>query len=734
MATLVLGTVGGLIGGPVGRAVGATLGLAVDRRFLAPKRQGPRLADLTVQSSAYGEPLSRIYGTMRVAGAVIWSTGLKETARTSGGGKRLGGRTTTYSYSASFAVAISARPIRSVKRIWADGKLLRGSSGDWLMPATMRLHLGGEDQAVDPLIASAEGVSGAPAYRGLAYAMFEDLPLGDFANRVPNLTFEVEADAATVGAIVKDLCVQAGVTADAPTVVETVAGLGVGRAASVRAVLGTIEAIAPLSARAAGAARLVFRSATGSAIELAERDLGGEGVAIKAERRGGVDSLPSEVAVGFLDPGRDYQVGLQRARRAGGSVRNEGLDLPAAMTAGEAKRTAERLLATAWAKRATAEVRLPWRYLRPTPGDAVATPDGTTWRVARQTIEGARTILALERVGDAPRVALPPSDGGRAVVDTDAPHGDTTLAAFDLPPLFGEVPTGPRLWLAAAGAQAGWRRAELLASLDGGLTYDSIGVAGRGAVLGVVLTPLPPGPGDRWDRIGTVEVELLADEMWLESRAETSVLAGANLAAIGGEVVQFAQAEAIAARRFRLSGLLRGRRGSEAATGGHAAGEQFVLLDPDALVPFDPPAGVIGGTLLIKALSPGQELGEVAAVAVPVTGRALRPLSPVHLRAERLTGGAIRFSWVRRSRLGFDWLDGGDAPLGEERERYRVTVQPDGGAARQVEVAEGGWTYDPVAQAADGGDAAAGIWQVVQIGGLTGPGDAALQQWYLPVP
>src|SRR3546814_5420382 len=57
-----------------------------------------------------------------------------------------------------------------------------------------RLHSGGEDQAVDPLIAAAEGVGATPAHRGIAYAVFEDLSLADYGNRIPSLTFEVEAD------------------------------------------------------------------------------------------------------------------------------------------------------------------------------------------------------------------------------------------------------------------------------------------------------------------------------------------------------------------------------------------------------------------------------------------------------------------------------------------------------------------------------------------------------------
>ena len=112
MATLVLTTVGGAIGGPVGAALGAMLGQQVDRAVLGggKDRHGPRLTGLAVQTSSYGTQIPRIFGTMRVAGCVIWATDLIETRSRSRAGKGQPA-TTTYSYAASFAVALSARAI-----------------------------------------------------------------------------------------------------------------------------------------------------------------------------------------------------------------------------------------------------------------------------------------------------------------------------------------------------------------------------------------------------------------------------------------------------------------------------------------------------------------------------------------------------------------------------------------------------------------------------------------------
>ena len=49
-----------------------------------------------------------------------------------------------YSYSASFAVALSSRAAVRVKRIWADGKILRGEAGDFKTETGFRFYPGDE--------------------------------------------------------------------------------------------------------------------------------------------------------------------------------------------------------------------------------------------------------------------------------------------------------------------------------------------------------------------------------------------------------------------------------------------------------------------------------------------------------------------------------------------------------------------------------------------------------------
>lgn len=101
------------------------------------------------------------------------------------------------------------------------------------------------------------------------------------------------------------------------------------------------------------------------------------------------------------------------------------------------------------------------------------------------------------------------------------------------------------------------------------------------------------------------------------------------------------------------------------------------------------------------AVGPGD--GGVPAIdAIEIVGRAVCPPAPVHVTARRLTDRTIRFGWVRRSRAGWVWLDGGDAPIGEDSERNRLVLTPSIGSGRTVELGVPAYDYDPAAQAADG--------------------------------
>nr|WP_319250554.1 glycoside hydrolase/phage tail family protein [uncultured Celeribacter sp.] len=204
MATLVLSAVGGAIGASVGggvlglssvvigRALGAGLGRALDQRLLGTGSQaveGPRVSRFRLTGASEGAPVAQVYGRTRIGGQVIWATAFQEHQSTTGGGSGKGAprspRVTRYSYSVSLAVALCEGEISRVGRIWADGAEVD------LSTLTLRVYKGTADQMPDAKIEAVEGAGRAPAYRGMAYVVFEDLDLTPFGNRVPQFSFEV---------------------------------------------------------------------------------------------------------------------------------------------------------------------------------------------------------------------------------------------------------------------------------------------------------------------------------------------------------------------------------------------------------------------------------------------------------------------------------------------------------------------------------------------------------------
>lgn len=198
MATLILQgvgrMVGGEIGGPIGALVGRTLGKIAGQALTGRQgraTEGPRLATMPGLAASEGAPIPRVYGRARIGGQIIWATRFVETTivtRTgAAGGKSLnkGGKSTTYAYAANFAVGLCEGPVAFVRRVWANGREIDRST------ITMRVHRGEEDQSPDPLIVAKEGAENAPAYRGLAYVVFENLPLAEYGDRIPQLSFEV---------------------------------------------------------------------------------------------------------------------------------------------------------------------------------------------------------------------------------------------------------------------------------------------------------------------------------------------------------------------------------------------------------------------------------------------------------------------------------------------------------------------------------------------------------------
>lgn len=685
MATLVLTVVGGIVGGPVGAALGAAIGQQADAAIFKPKgREGPRLADLKVQASTYGQQIPKLFGAMRVAGSVIWATDLIERRNKRGGGK---GRpsTTEYSYAVSLAVALSSRPVGAIRRIWADGNLLRGSSGSFQERCIFRWYDGSEDQDVDPLIASAVGIESASAFRGLAYVVFEELELGAFGNRIPSLRFEVEADAASIdgGFIGDELLGEAGRCNGAWPIA--------GYAASGDRMR---DALAPLfeidgTGLTSGPSdwRFAAPDSESSPLALAHfseaRRMPAASDCIERQRAP-LSSLPGAIRLRHYEPDRDYQLGQQTAPVAGGGLREERVDLPAVLPAGSARALARKLAGAATDGRETLIWSADLGALALPVGGLVAAGGENVWRIASRTVRDADIRLELRRYQPVPAGTVA-ADPGLPVSSPDWPDAEGVVRLLDLPNIGAAPASAPLLAVAAAGSNDGWRGADIWIQPAAGAEPVAIGTARPASALGALDTELPAAGTLLYDLQNSVRVTLVNPSMVLESVDDRALLDGANRAMVGSELLQFGTAEPLGDGVWRLSRLLRGRYGSGAAA--HTAGTAFALLDDPALLMVpDELARIAEGGAATLQWAPRSGTG-ISAIAVPAVGQALSPLAPVHPRLRPDGAGGIEIGWTRRSRVDPGWRDHVDIGLGESREAWRVEPVSEGADAGPWETA-----------------------------------------------
>lgn len=681
MATLVFSSLGTMLGGPLGGAVGSLVGRQLDTAlFGTGRRQGPRLKELAVTSSTYGQPIARHFGRMRVAGTVIWATDLVEHSEVQGTGKG-GPSVTTYSYTANFAVALASRPILGLGRIWADGKLLRGAQGDLKVGGTLRVHTGHGDQPPDSLIVAAEGESRCPAFRDLAYAVFEDLDLSEYYNRIPTLTFEVIADESfdlgdVIGSAIDE--VSGAVEADVP--LGGFAGYTSEGSAAVD--LQTFEQVMPLEIDAGGERLVIARARLqGDTIVLPEPALAAGdddfGAASGFVRRRGPAAAQPPAILRYYDLDRDYQPGAQRAAVRPGPGQPATIDLPAALDAPTARAIIEHAAHRADWSRETISWRTAELDPAVAPGGLVALSGlPGRWRVREWEWRETGVELALERAAPVSAATSLPigTDPGRANPPADVAAAQTVLVAFELPRDASSGPaTAARPVAAVSGTNSEWAGAALHADRGDGALVP-LGSSGRTrAVIGTALSVMPEASPLLFDR-GTQLTVALVDPAMTLACADTLALArGANLALVGNEIVQFASAAATGGGTWRLDGLLRGRGGTEAAIGSHGANEPFVLLAA-GLVPLDP--AVLGTAPARRVVATGRGDTEPVETAVLLDGLTLRPLAPVHPRLTIAANGDWTLSWTRRARGGWQWLDGVDVPLVEQAERYVVAVGP----------------------------------------------------------
>ena len=547
----------------------------------------------------------------------------------------------------------------------------------------------------------------------------------------------------TLGQIVADLCRRVGLTdaqIDVSDLTECVDGYVVSRVMSAR------DGIAPLRTygwfdcvESDGVLKWPTRGKPG-VFDLTADDLAAHVAGDSRPSSAEVDrqqevELPRRLRVHYAQTVQNYEPGEQSASRlAAGDVEVRDMEVAIAMSDTKGARIADVVLYDLWVSRNRIRAVVDQSWLDLEPADAGTMPlDGRQERVrivnADHSLPG---LLRLELVRDddgvyesyalgAPAAYAGTGGGSISII------GTADLVLLDLPLLRdSDNDAGYYAAVAALGSTT-FGGAVLYRSPDGGTTYEEVAATDLEATMGRVVSALDAGPTTIIDEGNELVVELDAGE--LESISETSLLAGLNAAAIGAdgrwEIIQFRDAISSGSpSAWRLTGLLRGRRGTEWAVGTSQAGDRFVLLD-SALMRVPMNIAAIGAERPHKAVLVGTSLEATTAVDFTGNGVALEPFSPVSVETQWTDEGDLEITWARRGRIGQELPSGSEIPLSEETEAYEVEILIPGSPdlVRTISTTSPSATYTLAQQSADFGSPTPPITvRIFQLSAVVGRG------------
>jgi hypothetical protein len=442
--------------------------------------------------------------------------------------------------------------------------------------------------------------------------------------------------------------------------------------------------------------------------------------------------LPRQVRVHYISESRDYEAGQQDSpvRIETDAVNDMDIELPIVLSDEEAAQIASVLWADYWASRHLHEIVLDAKYHYLEPTDAIAVPvDGNVERMrivnTTDTIPNIRKF-ELQRDDDGAFVSYAVAESPPLTPPPLAIISPAEVVLLDLPPLRDEDnDAGVYAAARSLAIDAIFQGAAIMRSADGGSNYTTISSVDSQTPMGLLVGDAPIGPTSIWDEGNSIKVDLLSGA--LESRTALAVLSGANAAAIGGhgfwEIVQFRDVEQISETIFRLSGLLRGRRGTEHNVGLAVDGDRFVMLSTGTLtrVPLD--LSLVNKPMLYKAVSAGLPIESATVQEFTGEGEALKPFSPGWISATRDTAGTITITWIRRGRIGQTLAPGTDVPLSEEVEDYEVEILDGDEARRTISTLNPTAIYTGEQQVVDFGSVQAAITvRVYQISAAVGRG------------
>jgi hypothetical protein len=450
----------------------------------------------------------------------------------------------------------------------------------------------------------------------------------------------------TLEDVVEALCLRAGLAASQFDLTQLASVTKPVRAMAIAQVTGTRPILEQLAAayffECVLSDKLYFRLRGGSSVAAipyedlgASTDPNGSREPFEIHPRNELE-LPAAVALTYRNVDVDYNNDTQQSDRLVVSQASAAtVDLAMGFTASEAKGIADAMQLDQQVALLATKLPMLEHYSRLEPTDVVVVTgaDGSAFRLRLTELTKASGVLAFEAVLDDASVLT-----GAGITSNDySPSitvpglSDTMFNVLDIALLMDEH-DGPGLYVAAKGTRSPYPGAAVFKSLDD-VTYEQVLTVGEQAIMGLTTTVLGTWSGGNvFDEANSVTVNVVSGTLSSATHAEV-LDAEANACLIGDEILQFKNAALISTGVYKLTGLLRGRRGTEWARADHAINERFVLLQTAGMRRLSLETPEIGATRYFKGVTLGRQLSTANAVEQVCECICLKPFSPVDLRA-----------------------------------------------------------------------------------------------------
>jgi len=387
--------------------------------------------------------------------------------------------------------------------------------------------------------------------------------------------------------------------------------------------------------------------------------------------------MPRSVAVGYIEPAKDYQTATEKEiRQVTEATEDVVVELPVAINSDIARKATQTILYNRWRSQNTRSLKVSRKFSFLSPGDGatVEYPRGTEalWRVMSMNDDGLMLELNVEP-GDA-ELFTQTATGftgytGQEVAPLPPP---TRMVLMDIP-ILRDQDDNVGLYVAAEGFGTGWRGYTLWVGDDDSDLQDR-GTVTSSVPIGFSESALGAWTSNVLDTKNSIIVNM-GDDVLNSTTSDLLFTTRVNLAFIGAddrwEAIQFQTASALGSGRFVIYGLLRGLYGTERFNGTHQSGDTFVLMREAGMLRPTQDAGSLGQDKSYRPVTLGRSVNSVQSVRFANEGVGNLPYSPWDARKSKASSNDQTITWQRRSRLTTNSLRG-IIPLGEAAELYQI--------------------------------------------------------------